>query len=143
MAEIRPTFSVLMFPGHHLPEHYKGLVFGNWMTSLKASNDFFRLIDRTYYKKMQKLNIERILNHSLSIVRLAALSDDHDVVLGWSLIQGNTLHYVYVNTDLRGQGIATKLVPCPLDIMCITAISRPATSVWNKKLPHAIFTPPI
>jgi len=59
--------------------------------------------------------IERLMENPESVVRLAVLTDDPDVVLGWSFCRGNILEYVHVTKDYRGKGIGKHLIPADID----------------------------
>jgi GNAT superfamily N-acetyltransferase len=63
-------------------------------------------------------------------VRLAVLSDDRDVVLGFSVSREDILDYVHVHKDMRKQGVATSLIP--KDIKIITHLTKTALLVWPK-----------
>lgn len=133
------TYSIISFPGKSLPASYTNVVLVKWMRSLKYGNEFFKLINSDdYYASYQKY-IQLLLNRSDSVVRLAVLSDDNDVVLGWSLIEGDILHYVHVQAEQRNKGIGKMLVPIRINI--ITHLTKTGMNIWNKKLSHAIFNP--
>lgn len=78
----------------------------------------FKLIDsKVYYEKYGQY-ITFLLNKPEASVRLAVLTDDHDVVLGFSVTRGDILDYVHVQHDQRSQRIGSRLVP--EKIQCIT-----------------------
>ena len=64
--------------------------------------------------------IRAILAAPSTELRVAALSDDEDAILGWAVVDVGApdvsgvpaprLHYVYVRKELRGQGIARALL---------------------------------
>lgn len=133
------TYSVISYPASQMPEQYLNLVRSKWMRTLRHGNEYFKLADSdTYYGAYQRF-IHILLNRPNSILRLAVLSDDHDVVLGWSLIEVDVLHYVYVQHEHRNQGIGKSLVPVP--IHTITHLTKAGMSAWHNKLPHAKFNP--
>lgn len=63
----------------------------------------------TPYHVMHKVLIRRLM--SASEVRIAHFEEDPSVIFGFSVVQGDCLHYVLVKHDFRGQGIAKSLVP--------------------------------
>lgn len=137
--EEKASYSIISFPSQYIPKQYRNLVLSKWLRSLKYGNEYFKLIDPDPYYKVYQVYIDALLARSSGIIRLAVLSEDHDVVLGFSLIEVCTLHYVHVNHEFRNKGIGTSLVPGEIDI--ITHVTKPGLSIWNKKLPNAKFNP--
>ena len=123
------------------PHSYEAFIYDNWLNSHRKYNDIWKLSDsRTYYEKYREL-ITQILSRPDCIIRVAVLSDDLDVALGWSVIERDCLHYVYVKPDCRKIGIAKALVPSVINsISHITSFGIP---IWNKKLKQARFIPHI
>lgn len=133
------TYSVISFPGSKLPERYLNFIRSKWMRSLRHGNDYFKLTDSDpYYAAYQKF-IQILLARPQSVIRLAVLTEDQDVALGWSLIEGDVLHYVFVQHEHRNNGIGKSLVPVPINV--ITHLTKSGMSAWHNKLPHAKFDP--
>ncbi len=63
-------------------------------------------------------------------MRLAVLSDDPDVVLGFSVSREDVLDYVYVHKDQRRLGIARKLLPP--HFTTFSHITLTAMEIWHK-----------
>jgi hypothetical protein len=133
------TYSVIFFPGSALPENYLNFVRSKWMRSLRRGNDYFELTDSDSYYKSYQRYIASLLSRRDAIIRLAVLTDEPDVALGFSLVEGNILHYVYVQREQREKGIARSLVP--VKITTITHLTRAGMRIWNNKLSHCIFDP--
>ena|SRR6185312_14924422 len=112
------TYSVISFPGSEIPEQYKGLIYSRWLRSHRYGNMLFKLIDSDVYYDKYANYLTELLNRAHSMVRLAVLTADHDIVLGFCVHRGPILDYVHVQHLLRGQRIASKLVPDK--IKCIT-----------------------
>lgn len=133
------SYSVISFPASKLPETYQNFVKSKWKRTLRHGNDYFKLTDSDSFFA----NYERFINHLLArasaVIRLAVLTEDPDVVLGFSLIEGNTLHYVYVQHEQRNRGIGRSLVPVKIEI--ITHLTKSGMSIWHNKLPTAAFDP--
>jgi GNAT superfamily N-acetyltransferase len=133
------SYSIISYPAEALPKAYQNMIYSKWLRSLRYSNDFFKLIDGDSYFSSYQKYIGLILSRPSTLVRLAVLTDDHDVVLGWAVVEGAILHYVHVHKDHRKQGIATSLVPKGVEV--ITHITRPGLSIWANKMPGVILNP--
>lgn len=107
--------------------------------SLRFGNDMFRLIDHVEYYKTYHQFVERILDHPTTVVRIAVLSDDHDVALGFSVSRGNVLDYVHVHKDYRRIGIGRSLVPAGIE--WITHVTKTGLTIWGSKAGHWKFNP--
>jgi hypothetical protein len=138
-AKSPATYSVISFPAKDLPQQYEALVFARWLRSFRFGNSFIKKTDPTEYYKQYHKYIEMLLKKPESVVRLAALSDDHDVVLGFSVTRGLILDYVHVQVDHRRTGIAKKLVP--KDVAVTTHMTQLAQGIWQAKYKYLTFNP--
>ena len=139
-SETVSSYTILSIPGIELPNSYKNLVFSKWLRSLRYGNDYFKLIDSDSYYKTYHAFIDLLLHKPETLVRLAVLTEDNDVVLGFSVCRGNILDYVHTHKDMRKQGIATSLVPSS-SINTITHLTKTGMSIWNSKLKDVLFNP--
>lgn len=125
------SYKVITFPASALPEQYRPLLFSKFLRSLRYGNEYFKLIDKDAYFQVYHAYFNTLLWRPGSIVKLAVLSDDPDVVLGWSLTEPNKLHYVYVNKDSRKMGIGKELTKEPFNT--ITHLTTIGLSIWGNK----------
>lgn len=114
------------------------MIFSKWLRSLRFGNEYFKLIDSDSYYHSYHIYINQLLQRPSVFVHLAVLSDDHDVVLGFSVMELGVLHYVHVHKDQRKQGIGTNLAK---DFHTITHLTHIGVSIWNKKYPKVRFNP--
>lgn len=133
------SYTVLTFPAAQLPKAYEAMIFNKFLLSLRYSNEFFKLIEQKAYFKAYEDFIRRLMYRPDCFVRLAVLSDDHDVVLGWCLTEPNCVHYVYVNRENRRLGIAKSLIKDPFETF--THLTKTALLLWSSKFPEAKFNP--
>lgn len=95
-----------------------------------------------YFAKMH-VDIER-LKSSGATFRIACDPDDANFIWGWACYDASTLHYVYVRTSSRDQGVATLLVR---ESGLRTPISCSHWSTWAaavaKKHPGALVYSPV
>ncbi len=126
-----PTYSILVFPASQLPEQYTAMIFSKWLRSLRFGNTLFRSMDSDAYYRNYHVYIENLLKKPDSIVRLAVLSDDHDVVLGFSVSREDVLDYIHVHYDYRKIGVGSALVP--EGITTFTHITLIGIDIWHNK----------
>jgi hypothetical protein len=126
-------------------DQYKALVLATWIQSLRFENDFFQLIDKKTYFTVYSKVIMGILKRENARARLAVLVDDPDIVVGWTVFEGNCLHFIYVIRGGKGkesgrhQGIATAIYPKGVEVF--THITKIGKSIWKKKLKRLKFNP--
>lgn len=139
--EVAPSYTILSFPSSKLPEQYTALIYSRWLRSLRFGNNLFKKIDSDQYYKHYHSFIEVLLAKPDSVTRLAVLSDDHDVVLGFAVYREDVLDYVHVGADYRLIGIATKLMP--IGITTFTHITLTVIGVWpnHETYKHLKFNP--
>lgn len=63
----------------------------------------------TIYRPGQEARIARLMSRSL--LHVAYLDEVPDEILGWSAVDGEVLHYIYVRGIYRRKGIGSALVP--------------------------------
>jgi hypothetical protein len=131
--------AVISYPSNTLPDSYRNVILSRWLRSLRQYNDYFKLIDKNAYFDVYEKYIKLIIYRPNTVIRLAVLKDDQDVVLGWSIIEGTILHYVHVPELWRGKGISDLLIP--KDIKCCTHVTKYWLNMWQKKYKHVIFNP--
>ena len=129
-GEPQGGYTVVAYPAASLPVRYRGFVLAKWKRSLRQGNEYFKLVDSRCFFDAYGRYCDLLLGRPGAVVRVAALSEDPDVALGWSLIEGATLHYVYVQPDQRRQGIAKALVP--VEIEWITHLTNIGARIWSK-----------
>lgn len=135
----KAQIAVIKYPGHALPPEYRNYIFGKWKRSLRHGNEYFRLMRSKPFNDTYDFVITSTLLRQNAVIRLAVLADSMDVALGWSLVEGDVLHYVFVQAEYRGLGLARKLVPTPIN--CFTHLTRLGMGLWNAKAPSAEFNP--
>lgn len=133
------SYTVKAYQARLLPSPYQGLVYSKWLRSLRYGNDYFKLVDPDAYYRAYHKYITTILAWSDSVVRLAVLSEDPDVVLGFSVARGKILDYVHVHKHQRRMGIGTSLIPSGIDT--ISHVTKTGLSIWGSKYGHWLFNP--
>jgi GNAT superfamily N-acetyltransferase len=99
----------------------------------------FKLTLSDAYYAAYSRYIGEILKRPLSRLRVAVLTDDEDVVLGWSVDEKDILHYVFVKKDFRNHGIGESLIPP--GIKTFSNITHIGLAIWQTKYPSLKFNP--
>ncbi len=133
------SYSIIAYSGNKLPKDYLGLIYAKWLRSLRYGNDLFRLIDSEGYYRTYHRVIAGYLAKPDTMVRLAVLAEDIDVVLGFSVSRNETLDYVYVNREFRRLGVGTQLVPRSTKV--VTHLTKTALTIWGSKYKEWKFNP--
>jgi len=124
---------------HEKLDPYRSMIYAKWLRSMRYGNEYAKLIEQTAYFKYAHDYITRLLDNPKTVIKLAVLTDDIDVVLGFSVIRGKVLDYVYVHRDQRRLGIGASLVPD--DIETFSNLTKVGLIVWKLKYPHLKFVP--
>ena len=108
---MKASYDILVYPGPEVPKAYHNMILSKWLRTNYFGNPFMREISQDFYWDCHSVLIKRVVNNPDSQVRLAALSDDHDVILGFSVSRPNILDYLWVHAMHRMIGIGSSLVP--------------------------------
>lgn len=133
------SYDIISFYGPELPENYSGLVYSRWLRSLRYGNFLFKMIDSKVYYEKYAAYVGQILAKPECKVRLAVLSDDQDVALGFCVNRGDILDYVHVHHSARSMKIGTRLTP--EKIKCLTHWTYQGERFATKKYGRWIFNP--
>ena len=112
----------------------ESFIYSTWLRGLYYGNDWFRKIDKKSFFDKYRIVIAHLLKSSN--VELAVLEDQPDVIVGYSVHSGNTLHWVYVKRSWRALGIGKALIPEGIE--CVTHLTKKAA---KKKPDHIRFDP--
>jgi hypothetical protein len=138
---VADSYKIISFKGAQLPEQYHAMYFSKFLNTFKSGNSFFKRIEPKAYYTNYHPYIEGLLKRPDSIMNLAVLSDDEDVVLGWSLMGTECLHYIYLSPELRKKntGITKALITRPFK--AFTHLTHTGMKLWDDLCPNAIFNP--
>lgn len=124
------SYSIISYPAKDLPEVYEPLIYSKWLRSLRFGEQIFKDMDSNEYYTKHHAYIKRLLSCPDTSVRLAVLSEDHDIVLGFSVSRGDILDYVHVHKDYRRMGIGRALLP--EKITTITHLTKTARRILGE-----------
>jgi GNAT superfamily N-acetyltransferase len=108
----------------------KNLVIVSWLNGYYYGNDKFNKIPNILFFDNYRKTITDILASPLTTIKIACLSDDPDVILGFSVFDKDILHWVFVKKSWRNLGIAKELVP--KDIKYCTHVTKSGEALRRK-----------
>jgi len=131
----------LLYAGPSVPLKYRNAIFAKIKRGLRRGNSYYKLIDQETFNRAYDAVIEMWLSRPAVLIRFVVVPEPslEDVIIGFSIFEGATLHFVWVDPNLRREGLGRALVPAG-----ITAVSHLTTTglgFWNAVIPGAIFNP--
>ncbi len=84
-----------------------------------------------FFKHYQEVVARLLLKPSISL-KVVCLADEAEVVLGYAISEPGTLHFVYVKSPFRGQGIAKQLLGASV-FSSVTHLTKSGNAIRLKK----------
>jgi hypothetical protein len=142
---VADAYVITTYQGRALPVTYRNMIYSKWLRSLRHGNDMLKMVPSEAYFAYHHLLIDTLLDRVDTHVRIAALADDLDVVLGFAVLRPElrVIDYVYVNRDMRKQGIGTALCPVPggnADAF-FSHVTKTGLAIVGKKCPKLRYHP--
>lgn len=117
----------------------RAFIFATFLKGLYYGDSWFSIIPKDSFMYNYKKVVESLLNKS--VVKVACLPEDKDVLLGYSILSSDYkgIHYVFVKTAWRNKGIAKSLLPqYPSYVTHLTQLGK---ELMFKKFPDCKFNP--
>lgn len=115
-------------------------IISTFLKALYYGDSWFSSIPKDVFMDNYKLVAQSLMQGANTVVKVACLPEDPDVILGYSILSADfqVIHFVYVKRHWRFRGIATALTPRhPTAVTHMTTQALPLMS----KLSPAIFNP--
>ena len=122
------SYRIITYASKEVPKDFINLIRAPFLNTLRYGNEFFKLIVQDSYYKKYGAYVDFLINRPEMKVVTAQLNDQ--TVLGWALIEKNTLHYIWVKKELRRQGIGKSLIK---DVNTFSHITNVGLSIWGKE----------
>lgn len=116
----------------------RNFILATWLKGLRFGNDWFELIESHIYFAAYHQVIDSILANPETLVAVACLKEDPEVILGYSIANQDTLHWVFVKKAWRSIGIAKSLVSDTTTT--VTHVTDTGRSILRKR-PGVRFNP--
>lgn len=85
-------------------------IYSTWLRGLYYGNSYYKRIKKDVYFSKYKLVLRTLLEQRPLAVKVMCLNTDEDTILGYSVSEGDTLHWVYVKEAWRKMGVGKRLV---------------------------------
>jgi hypothetical protein len=105
------------------------LIYSTWLLGLYHGCEWFGRIKKDSFFKNYKSALENRLPHCK--IKVAALSEDPDVILGYVCYRENVLDWIFVKKAWRKMGIAKMLMP--KNIKACTHLTKVGRSIKPKE----------
>jgi len=117
-------------------------IMATFLRGLYYGDSWFREIPKDIFMENYHAILERILSNPRTIIAVACLKEDQDVILGYSVycntFTGVNLHWVFVKNAWRGIGIGKSLVPSSTNV--VTHLTKSGLGII-KKHKEIVFNP--
>lgn len=98
------TVQIRNFKQEDLP-----LIYSTWLLGLYHGCDWFGRIKKESFFRNYKVVLERLV--PTCEIKVACLTDDEDVILGYVCYRGESLDWIFVKKAWRKMGIGKMLLP--------------------------------
>jgi hypothetical protein len=116
----------------------KNFILATWLRGLYYGDSWFSQIPKDAFMAHYHTFLEALLNRPGVQVMVCCLKDDDDVILGYSVLGLDSLHWVFVKSAWRKIGIGRSLVPT--NIKTVSHLTQVGRSLL-RKVPGVAFNP--
>lgn len=118
----------------------KNFILATFLRGLYYGDSWWSSVPKNIFMDNYKRVATAIIQNPKTIIKVACLKEDPNVILGYSILSADyqTLDWVYVKSAWRNKGIATSLTPAL--ISNITHLSTLGKTLMPKLL-FAVFNP--
>jgi hypothetical protein len=116
----------------------KDFIMDSWIRGQYHGSPHWSQTSKEMFYKYYSDFISKILANPRTEVNVAVFEDAENVILGFSVNTGSTLHWVYTKADYRKEGIMNLLIR-PLHIEQVSSTTLPGAAITKKK--KLIFNP--
>lgn len=96
-------------------ENDRAFIMATWLRGLYYGNPWFNEIKKDNFMDKYHEIISQLIAKPTVESHIAALEEDPDIILGYSITEAQTLHWIFVKEAWRRIGIAKSLIPENID----------------------------
>jgi len=119
----------------------KNFIIASFLNGNYYGNSWFNMIDKSVFMQNYKQVIEHFINSPNFTVKIACPSDDHSIIIGYSILSADYqgIMWVYVKKDWRNKRVGTNLLPqFPTYVTHLTDSTK---DLVKQKFPNIVFNP--
>lgn len=111
----------------------KAFIYSTWLRGVYYGETIFKEMEKDRFMKEYHTLIENIMSSSHTVINVACLREDEDVILGYSAgnANGQTVYFAYVKSAWRKIGLASMLVGT--EIKFATTLTTLGLSIIRRK----------
>lgn len=109
----------------------KHFIYASWLRGLYHGATTYSDVKKQVFMENYHKILEFILQRPTTEIKVACLKEDQDVILGYSVLGKDCLHWVFCKKAFRGIGIGRDLVPAHINT--VTHMTKTGTSIVKKK----------
>jgi len=119
----------------------RNFVLKSFLLGLYYGDSWFSRIPKNIFMDNYKRAAVMLFDNPGNLVVIACLSEDPQVILGYSILSANgeTVHWVYVKQSWRKRGIMTRLIP--QSVQNTTHLTELGSTIIKKLKPNLVFNP--
>lgn len=119
----------------------RNFILKTFLLGIYYGDTWFSKIPKRIFMDNYKRVAEALFNKYRNNIRIACLSDETDVILGYSILNSDStvLQFVYVKERWRRKGVGRQLVPP--SVCCVTHLTSLGETLIKKLKPEPLFNP--
>ena len=118
-------------------ENDEAFIYQTWLKGYLFGNPMNRGLDIGTFERNYRPVIGALLKRSTT--RVACLKDSPNVILGYSVSEGERLHWLHVKEHMRKFGLAKLLLP--KDFSAVSHKTKQAETILRTKFPDIKYNP--
>lgn len=121
-------------------EEDKSFILATFLRGLYYGDSWFSQIPKQIFMTNYKAVAEALVKGDRTVIKVACLKDDADIVLGYAILSQDyqTIHFVFVKKAWREKGIARSILPMyPTSVTHLTRLGKDLLIKFN----NVVFNP--
>lgn len=110
----------------------QAFVYATFLRGLYYGSSWYGTINKKSFMDNYPAVLDKILEKDNTQLKIACLSQDENVILGYCIVEGPVLHWIAVKEAWRGQGIAKKLL-AGSEITHVTHLTKVGSLISKQK----------
>lgn len=109
----------------------KSFIYASWLRGLYYGESIYSEMPKQLFMENYHKVIDLIFKRPNTQIKVACLKEDSNVILGYSVLCDDAVHWVFCKKNWRGIGLAKDLVPS--NVNTVTNLTKVGMSLMKKK----------